>query len=169
MTCFTIRHTFNTDIGSYWPKVFFDPEYNERLYKDALAFAFYDVLEQKEEPGGVITRRMRTEPKSDAPIIVKKLIGDSLRYTESGRFDPAKKRWAYNIVPSKLADKIHIAGEFWVEPRGDKSIERYCDCDIQVRIFGVGGAVESFIEKTTRENYEKAARFTNDFIREKGL
>jgi hypothetical protein len=41
--------------------------------------------------------------------------------------------------------------------------------DITVKIFGVGGAIESFIERTTRDSFEKAAIFTNEFIREKGL
>ena len=73
------------------------------------------------------------------------------------------------ITTSKLPDKVKIGGEFWVEPRGEKKIERFCRCDIEVKIFGVGGAIEGFIEKTTRDSYEKAARFTNQFIRDKGL
>ena len=61
-----------------------------------------------------------------------------------------------------------IGGTFWVEPRGDKKIERICECEVQVKIFGVGGVVESFIEKTTRESYEKTAAFTNRWLAEKG-
>ena len=40
---------------------------------------------------------------------------------------------------------------------------------LRTSIFGVGGAIESFIEKTTRESFDKAAVFTNKFIHEKGL
>jgi hypothetical protein len=33
----------------------------------------------------------------------------------------------------------------------------------------VGKLVEAFIEKTTRDSYDRAAKFTNRWIREKGL
>ncbi len=167
---FTVRHIFNTEVDTYWNKVFFDQEYNERLYKkEGLDFKDFQVLELTGEPGGVRTRKMLTEPKSDAPAVVRKLIGDSLSYTETGRFDPVKKEWTYNIVTSKLSDKVKIGGKLWVEPKGEHKIERVADIEIEVKIFGVGGAVEKFIEKTTRESYELATNFTNKFIAEKGL
>lgn len=166
----TIRHTFDTDEASYWDRVFFDPEFNRRLYLDALKFKGFEVLSQTGGPGEARTRTMRTEPSSDAPAVVKKLIGDSISYREEGSFDPASGVWTYRITTSKLADKVRISGRFWVEPvAGAKKVERVCECEIEVKIALVGGAVESFIEKTTRESYESAARFTNEFIREKGL
>ena len=84
---FTVRHTFNTDVETYWNKLFFDPEYNERLYKHALGFNVFELIELTGEPGGKRTRKLLTEPKSDAPAVVRKLIGDSLQYTETGSFD----------------------------------------------------------------------------------
>jgi hypothetical protein len=56
-----------------------------------------------------------------------------------------------------------------VEPRGDKRIERICEVDISVNIFGVGGIVEKFVESETRDSYEKATVFTNDWIKKHGL
>lgn len=168
MAKFTVKHTFNTDLETYWGKIFFDDEYNRRLFLDGLGFGLYELIDLKEEPNGAKTRKVRTEPKSEAPAVVKKLIGDSLTYVEEGRFDPATKIWKYNIVTSKLSDKVKIWGDFWAESRGDKKIERFCTCNIEVKIFGVGGAVESFIEKQTRESYERAEAFTNKFIAEKG-
>ncbi len=166
---FTIRHTWNVTEEDYWPKIFFNDDYNLRLYKEGLQFPGYEVLEAKEHPDGSRTRKLRIEPKADAPTVVKKLIGDSLQYTEEGRWDPKTRRWSYAVTLSKLADKITIKGEFWVEKRGDKQIERICDVDVNVRIFGVGGVVESFIEKTTRESYEKTGKFTTAYIREHNL
>lgn len=168
MAKFTLRNVFETDKDTFWNKLFFDEEYNRRLYLDALGFKGFELLELTGEPGGVRTRRIRTEPKSEAPAVVTKLIGGDISYTEEGRFDPATGIWKYEIKTSKLTDKISITGTFWVEPRGDKKIERFCENDIQVKIFGVGGTVESFIEKTTRDSYAKTEAFTNAFIREKG-
>jgi hypothetical protein len=166
---FTVRHVFNTDVDTYWNQIFFNPEYNERLYKQALGFKDFQILELTGEPGQRRTRKMRTEPKAEAPAVVKKLIGDSLSYTETGSLDPATKIWTYAIQTSKLSDKVHIGGRLWAESRGDKKLERIAEIEIEVKIFGVGGVVEKFIESTTRESYENATRFTNQFIAEKGL
>lgn len=166
---FTVRDIFETDVDTYWSEMFFDEEYNSRLYREGLGFKDFAVLELTGEKGGPRTRKMRTEPAADAPAVVRKLIGDSLTYTESGSFDPAKKLWTYTITTSKLSDKVHIGGKLWAEPKGPKKLERIAEIEIEVKIFGVGGAVEKFIEKTTRDSYVKATAFTNRFIREKGL
>jgi Protein of unknown function (DUF2505) len=162
------RHVFDTDIDTFWNKVFFEQDFNERQYRDALKFKSWELLELTGEPGGKRTRKVRTEPSSDAPAVVKKLIGDSIAYVEEGTFDPATKVWSFEIITSKMSDKVKIKGRLWVEPKGDKKIERIIECDIEVKIFGVGGAIESFIEKTTKDSYEAAAKFTNQYVHEKG-
>ena len=168
-TSFASRHIFETDVDTYWEKVFFSDEFQQRLYMEGLKFKHYELLSKKTEADGTIVKSIRTEPSSEAPAVVKKLIGDSIAYVENGRWDPQTKKWKYEIVTSKMADKVKIGGDFWVEARGDKKIERVVKVDITVKVFAVGGAIESFIEKTTRESFEKAATFTNAFIREKGL
>lgn len=166
---FRISHTFATSVDIFWGNLFFDEHYNRRLYLEAMRFKGYELVELKRDPSGVITRRVKAEPDVEAPTVIQKLVGDSMAYEEAGRFDPAKKRWSFTITPSKLADKVHTTGEIWVEARGDKQVERIVMTDLQVKIFGVGKIVESFIEKTTRDSYEKAATFTNKFIAEKNL
>jgi hypothetical protein len=166
---FTCRNLFNTDADTYWSKVFFDPEYNRGLYVDALQFKKWELVELTGEPGGVRTRKQNLEPKSDAPAVVQKLVGGSISYVEQGRFDPDGRIWTYTIKLSKLSDKVTIGGKFWVEPRGDKRIERLCDVDISVNIFGVGGVVEKFVEKETRDSYEKATAYTNAWLAKQGL
>src|SRR5690606_19496607 len=81
---FTLRNVFETDKDTFWNKLFFDEEYNRRLYLDALGFKGFELLELTGEPGGVRTRRIRTEPKSEAPAVVTKLIGGDISYTEEG-------------------------------------------------------------------------------------
>lgn len=168
MKKFTVKHTFNTDLDTYWSKIFFDAEYNTRLYKEVLQFPTFEILELKEQPDGSRIRRLKIEPKADIPGPVKKIFGDAIIYLESGRFDPAAKRWTYKVETTKMADKINIGGEFWAEPRGEKKIERICQVSCDVSIFGIGGLVEGVIEKTTLDSYEKAYAFTNKFIAEKG-
>jgi len=168
-TSFTVRDVFNTDVDTYWDEIFFDAEYNERIYREALGFKSFSILEQSGEKGQRRTRSMRTEPAADAPAVVRKLIGDSLSYTESGVFDPATKIWTYTITPSAMSEKLKIGGRLWAEPQGDKKIVRVVEIGIEAKIFGVGKAIEAFVEKTTRDSYVKATEFTNRFIAEKGL
>ena len=164
---FTVRHVFHTDLDTYWNEIFFSPDYNGRLYSEALGFKHFETVELTGEPGGPRTRVMRTEPAADAPAVVRKLIGDSLTYTETGRFDPQTAIWTYDIKLSKLTEKVSIHGRLYAEPVAD-GIERVAEINVEVRVFG-GGVVEKFIEKTTRDSYVKASKFTNDYIREKGL
>lgn len=168
-TKFTCRNIFETDPDTFWSKCFFDPEYNRGLYYEALGFTAYELIELKEHADGSKDRRFRTTPKSEAPAVVTKLIGGSLDYEETGHFDPAKKTWTYSVKTSKMAEKIRIGGKYWLEARGDKRSERICEVEIAVDVFGVGGVVEGFIEKTTRESYEKATAYTNGFIKKHGL
>jgi len=165
---FTVRHTFHTDLETYWNEIFFSPEYNARLYSEALGFKVFDLLELTGEPGERRTRKMRTEPAAEAPAVVRKLIGDSLTYTESGTWEPSTSIWTYEIKTNKLTDKVFIGGRLWAEPTDD-GIQRVAEIEVSVKVFGVGGAVERFIEKTTRDSYVKATKFTNDYIAEKGL
>jgi hypothetical protein len=166
---FTIRNVFETDVDTFWNRVFFDDEYNRRLYMDALAFKRFEVLSQTGGPGETRTRTMVTEPKTEAPAVVQKLVGGSFSYTEQGSWDPRTKIWTYAITTSKLSDKVKVGGRYWCEPLGDKRLERVCEIELEVKVFGVGGVIEQFMEKTTRESYEDTTRFTNAFIREKGL
>lgn len=169
MAKFTIRNTFETDVDTYWNRIFFEPEYNRRLYLEALGFKGFELIELTGDPGEKRTRKMKTEPAADAPAVVRKLIGESLVYTETGTFDPATRIWSYQIVPNKLSEKVYIGGRLYAEPRGEKRCERVAEIEVTVKVFAVGGAVEKFIESTTRDSYVKAGAFTNRFIAEKGL
>lgn len=166
---FTCSNVFDTDAETFWTKIFFDPEYNTRLYLDALDFEGFEQLSLTGEPGGDRMRRMKTAPRTEMPALVEKLIGGSITYTEEGRFDAKSGKWTFAITTSKLSDKIGISGVLWVEPRGDRKIERFCETDVTVKIFGVGGTIEKFIAETTRESYVKTARFTNAWIAKHGL
>jgi len=166
---FRCQNVFNCDAPTYWTKIFFDKEYNDGLYRNVLGFKSFEIQELTGEPGGDRTRRMYTEPMAEAPAVVTKLIGGGLAYTERGSFDAKTEKWTYAITTNKLTEKVRIGGTLWVEPRGDKKIERICEVELEVNVFGVGGVIEKFIADTTRDSYEKTAKYTNEFIAKKGL
>ena len=166
-TRFTIRHTFDIDLEGYWRDVFFDPEYNRRLYTEALAFKRYELVDQATHADGSVTRTARFEPPFEVPGPAQRVLGPSLGYTELGRFDPAQKRWSYTITPRVLPDKMTSRGTFWVEPRGTDRVERFAEVEVSVKILGLGTLLEAFIERVTRESYDKAGAFTQLFLRER--
>ena len=166
---FVCKNVFNTDVDTFWNKVFFDDAYNRGLYLEGLGFTSYTPLELTDLGEGKMRRRFRTEPKSDAPAVVKKLVGDSFAYEETGTLDPKTRIWTYPVGLSTMADKVKIGGKYWLEKKGDKQLERVCEVEITVSIFGVGGVVESFIEGTTRDSYVKATAFTNKYLAANGL
>ena len=166
---YTIRHTFNTDADTFWGKIFFDPDYNETLFLKHLGFTSYKLLELDKQPDGSVTRRVECTPKVEIPAAVKKVIGDTASYVETGRFDPKTKRFSVEVQPRVAADRIKTKVSMWVEPRGDKQVERVVEVDSTVKVFGVGGVIEKLIENATRTSYDQAAAFTNQWIASKGL
>jgi hypothetical protein len=166
---YKITHLFNTDEATFWGKIFFDPEYNEALFAKHLKFDPYRVLELQNNPDGSIHRRVECAPPVEIPAVAKKVIGDSASYVEDGRFDPTTRRFTVEVIPKMGADKIKSHATMWVEPRGDKKIERFVEVDSEVKVFGVGKILEAFIEKQTRGIYDAASDFTNLWIAQKGF
>jgi hypothetical protein len=166
---YTIRHTFDIDADTFWNKLFFDPEYNSALFERYLKFNPYRVLELDRRPDGSIRRKLECAPPVEIPAVAKKIIGDSTSYVEDGLFDPKTRRFTIEVIPKMGADKIKSRGAIWVEPRGDKRIERMAEVDNEVKVFGVGKILEAFIEKETRATYDQSATFTQQWIAEKGL
>lgn len=164
----TISHEFNINAEDFWSKIFFDEEHNSKLYKEHLKFPEYSVLEVKED-GNFIKRKVHVVPKQEAPAAVQKLLGGSFAYVEEGTFDKTRKTYALRVIPGKMADKIRTEGEFRVETLGPKKSRRIFDCTVEVKVFGIGGMIESFVAKSMQESYAQAAAFTNKWIETKGL
>ena len=166
---YTIKHTIDTDVDTYFAKVFFDPEFNKTLFLDHLAFTNYKLLDERTEPDGMIHRRVDCTPKVELPAAARKIFGDSVGFIEIGRFDPTQKKYFVQVQPRMAGDKIKTTSEIWAEPRGEKSCERIVVTDNTVKVFGLGTLIEGFIEQQTRDMYARAADFTNRWIKEKGI
>jgi hypothetical protein len=166
---YTIKHTFNTDVDSFWDKLFFDPDYNQALFEGHLKFNNYRVLQLERGSDGSVHRRVECAPPIELPAVAKKAIGDSTSYVEDGRFDPKSRRFSVEVTPRVGGDKIKTHVTMWAEARGDKRIERIVEVDNSVNIFGIGKILEAFVEKQMRATYDEAAAFTNRWIAERGL
>ena len=164
-----IEHVFNCSEDTFWDKIFFDDEFNRRLYSEALEFPVFDV-EANDDRGDSVSRVTNVVPKlGPMPGPLKKLIGDGLGYKEEGTYEKKTRRYTTTITPNKLADKMKIKGLMYTEAAGDGKCTRIFECNVVAKVFGVGGLLEKQIIGDMKTSYDKAAEFTNQYISEKSL
>ncbi len=145
----------------FW-KLFFDPEFNQALFKDGLKFEVAEVLEATDT-----TRRMRCKPKMELPRALKKIAGDSFGYEERGRMEDGV--WHWTVIPTLKPDKVTNTGTVKVEPVGDKRCKRIDNMRIEAKVFGIGGLIESTTEQQVRDAWKRTAAFTNEWIAKHNL
>lgn len=164
-----VEHTFACSEDTFWDKVFFDEEYNRRMYLEALRFPYWREL-SSEDRGDHVLRVVEVEPSlGDLPAALQKVVGEGLRYKEEGRFDKASRHYGIRIVPSRLADKIQVDGELFTQSAGEGQVKRIFTCAVSVKIFGVGAMLEKRLVSDLKRSYDIGAQFTVDFLKEKGL
>lgn len=159
---FTVTHEIRCNVETFW-KVFFDKDFNEKLYLEALGFPEYKTLEQN-ETDKQITRKVRAQPKMSLPGPVAKLFGSGFSYVEEGSLDKGTQVWRWKLNPSTLADKLRTEGVVRVEAIGDDKVRRVAEIEIEAKIFGVGGLIESSAEKQLREGWDASAAYMNKYI-----
>lgn len=164
-----IEHVFACSEQTFWEKLFWDDEYNQRLFIGHLGFTQWKII-ATDENDRERRRTIDVLPKTgEIPAPVKKVIGETLGYREEGVFDKAQKRYRLKVIPSKMADKLSVHGELWTTAVGDREVRRFFTGSVVCKIFGVGGLVEKRIIDDMKTSYASSAEFTNRFIVEKGL
>jgi hypothetical protein len=96
------------------------------------------------------------------PGAVQKVLGSSFRYAEEGSFDKATKVWKFRTIPSMMADKTRNEGTLRVERVSDDKVRRILDVVLEVKVFGLGGTLESTFEKAIRDGWNNSASYMND-------
>ena len=164
-----IRDSFDVAPDTFWEAIFLNPEFQRRMYMSVLGVESVDVSPLESEADGTRKRRLVFTQKVDAPGPIRKLIGETTTMEERGSFDPKSKRWRFAMIPDRMADKIKITGEIWVEPTSEGKIDRVCSLEMTVSIFGIGSMVEKFMAGATTDSYAKQTKFTRDYIVENKL
>ncbi len=162
----TVRDAFDLDAERFWRDVFFSRAFLERMYREALGADKVEILGESGDTASGVTRRLRFSQKIDAPAPVRKIFGETTSMEEDGRFDASTRRWKFRMIPERMADKIDITGETWLEERGPGKVERVCELSVGVRIFAVGGLVEQYIASSTETSWAKQTAFTRKYIGE---
>jgi len=159
---FTVTHEINCNAETFW-KLFFDKSFNETMYRNELGFPRFDILDQQ-ETDAKLTRKVAGQPKMDVPAPVAKLLGSNFAYVEEGTLDKSTKIWRWKLIPSTLADKMRTEGVVRLEPIGDSKVRRIAEIEIEVKVFGVGGLMESSAEKQLRQGWDQSAIFMNKYL-----
>lgn len=163
-----IEHVIDTTDDGFW-KIFFDAEYNKKLFYEVLGFESWKQV-KFEDTDARIERTVEVMPKvPDLPGPLRKLAEGGAGYRERDSFDKAQKRMRVDIEPSALQGKLTISGIMHTVPAGERKCRRIYDSTVVAKVFGVGGMIESRILAEVKSSYDRAAAFTNQWIREKGL
>jgi Protein of unknown function (DUF2505) len=161
---YTVSHTINTDVDGLW-RLFFDQEVARAMIKEFGNVGNFEVVEERVDELGLKHRRIECWSNVELPSFAKKLVGDGA-YTEIGCFDAERKKYTAQCVPKHGADKFKTSFEVTALPLGDGSTcERQITTENTVKLFGLGGMIESLLERTQREAHAQSAKFLNDWIR----
>jgi hypothetical protein len=159
-----IQHEYACSADAFWKDIIFDEKFNQQLYLDHLKFKEWR-MESFDEDEDEIRRTVAVHPVTgDLPKPLAKIAGDNLGYKEKGVFDKKAKRYRFEVIPNRLANKLTITGEIHVEPRGDDRCERTLDLRVDAKIFGVGSMVEKRIIEDTRQSYDKSHAFSQQYL-----
>lgn len=169
MPAFRFEHVFDCNQTTFWEKVFFDAEYNRRLFFDELHFSEWKELEQKHEGERVVRFVRAVPPAPDLPGPLKAALGNGVGYEERGVFERSKNCYDARVKPNSLGDRVVIEFSFRTEPMGDGKCRRIVDGTAAARVMLVGGMLEQRMISDLQRSYEKSAVFTNRFVAEKGL
>lgn len=162
MTTFTMTHDIDCDPDRFW-ELFFDHEMNSAMFK-AIGFPEWKITEEIDGEKELV-RKIKATPKMELPGAVQKLIGPSFGYDEVGKFDKEKKIFRFVITPTAMANKVRNEGSVKCEPNGPGKCKRVAEMIAEAKVFGIGGMIESSVEKGNREGWAASAKFMNDWIK----
>ncbi len=162
-----IAHEVNCSPEVFW-QLYLDPVFTEALVREAIKVDNFKILKFEESPTEV--HRITTgQPRISAPAAIQKIIGANFSYTEVLRFDRTQQVAKTSISLSTFGDKVRNDTTLRVEVLGPNRIRRIGDAEIEAKIFGMGGLIESNMEKQMQSGWADGAAFTNRWIAEHNL
>ena len=161
---FETTHEIDCTTEVFW-RTFLDNNFNEQLYKDWLGYPQFSVMAQNETDNEAV-RQWIFSPKWDLPGPVSKLVGSPWLIQADGTLDKKTGFWKVKYTSKTMADKIRLEANMRLELVDDKRVRRIIGNDLEVKIFGIGGLMESSLEKNLRQDSDKTAAFMNKWIAE---
>ena len=152
--------------AQFWSLIHGSREFGEAVHRDHLGFGF-EVLVDEPSTGKWKTK---VTPKIAIPEVLRKAGGadaDGFYFLEEGVRDTKNNVYRFTIAPSLFREKVTVKGELTLVPVGADACERTIRLEIDVRAFGIGSIVESFVERALRQSYDGSAEFTDQWLDKK--
>jgi hypothetical protein len=123
------------------------------------------VRERRELPDGRQRFVVYIAPRVELPAIFASVAhGYAIGYEETTLFDPAARR-AESTVKTPGGDLLQVAAETLFSESA-AGVHTDIQLAVQVKIFGVGGAIEKFVANETRKRYALVERALQQFVDE---
>ena len=159
------RFVLPCDCDTFW-RLFFDETYIKALFLDELKFKELTILELTDK-----SRKVRAVPSMNLPAVLEKLVGDSFAYEEHGTLDRAKNEWSWRMLQPEKTDGskskkeiVSTRGTIRVSPAADGKCNRSDEVQVEGKMFGVGGIIESTVEKEMRSVWTKELAFLTRWL-----
>ncbi len=156
----TVTQEINCNLETFW-NYWFDKGISEKAYLEDVGYIDYTILEQVETDES-ISRKVVMHPNMSSmlgPLV--KLLGSKFSYTEESRFNKTTGALNWKRIPSALMDKLRVEGIVHAEVIDDTRIRCTTEVTLEAKVFGVGGLLESSLEKQMSEEFGKYAAYLN--------
>ncbi|MGC4066920.1 MAG: DUF2505 family protein [Polyangiaceae bacterium] len=154
--------------ATFWEVLFFDAEFNRRLFLEELKFASWKVVSERKTEDA-IERELEVCPNvGEIPGALKAVVGEGLSYSEHGRYDRKRRRYVVKAQSPKMGNRVLVEGEMTTEPIGENRCRRIFAVKATAKIFGVGGLLEKRILADLEKSYAQSATFIGRYVREIG-
>ncbi|MDP9151031.1 MAG: DUF2505 domain-containing protein [Myxococcota bacterium] len=142
----------------FW-SLFMDAEVNSVIYCRDLGFTAFRVV-SCEQSGDAVHRKLNLAPGLAVPNILKRVIGERLRYWEEGTFDRSRGTYEFTIGPAAGASWIDVAGTIFVR-QGPNGPVRVATLKVSSRVPIVGAQLEAFVCHNLEEGLTRFAAALN--------
>ncbi len=155
-------HEINCPPERMW-ELYFDDEFNRRMYCEGLGFPKCETVEKREQ-GGILHRRMVMIPKVELPKAVQKMVGDRVGFEEIGDWDKAAGVFRWKLILAAFGDKVRVEGTMRLQPFGNGHCKRITAFESESKVFGVGGLLEKTAADNVIGGWNASAKWINAWL-----
>lgn len=148
----------------FWQDVFFDEAYTRALMLEGLGHTNVEILSLNTKSSGVIEREIRVRPKFNMPAPVKRILGDSFCYIESGWYDPTDPAFMSKITVPSAPTLIEITTDLRFTDRKSGGADRHVKIQVKSSKFGLKRLVETTSKGILTQQYRDAEAFTQQWL-----
>lgn len=164
VTRIRMEHAIHCGIEAFW-RNFLDDAFQRGIFRSELGFSEYHVSKRSDQDG-CVRRRVEITPKLNMPGSVKAVLGAVFSFIEDGELRDGVYRFEMTPGHGFRADSASCEGSMRAVATPDGWTNRIVEVSIAVRIFGVGGMLESFASKAAQETYGAHANALNAALAE---